>query len=97
VAPSSVFIGMIHDRYANDWRILFKSSNFKEKSSLIFYSLFPRRVICSPAIEVEPSLTNVDTSIRGLSDGCSRPFGEYEHDIAHEKNATSGEIEKNDP
>lgn len=33
----------------------------------------------------EPSLTNVDTSTRGLSDGCSRPFGEYEHDIAHRR------------
>lgn len=44
------------------------------------------------------SLMNVDTSTRGLSDGCSRPFGEYERDIARrEKNATSSEIEKNGP
>lgn len=62
-------------QYICKWLVIFFSWRiFGERSSFVFHSLFRRRIICLPTIDVELSLMNVDTSthVAYLTDAAGR-------------------------
>lgn len=82
-----------HNTYANGWWIFsFSRRIFWERSSFVFHSLFPWRVICLPTIDVTYECRYEYTwLIWRMQPAVWRIQAWY---CIREKNATSNEIEK---